>query len=88
MMPSLKEIAIREYVSKIDWKKDNWNYQEIEEQMRRFLGERPSLDIKYQKDVMVNEISGESKEFTKLVKVAVVFTDVDDRYKKIEILID
>ena len=88
MIQSLKEIAIREYISKINWRKDNWDYQTIEEQMRKFLGERPSLDVKYQKDVMVNEISGESKEFNKLVKVSVVFTDTDDRYKKIEILID
>jgi hypothetical protein len=87
-MYSLKEQAIREYISKVDWKRGNWNYNTIEEQMRIFLGERPSLDITYQKDVMVNEISGESKEFQKLSKVSVVFTDTDDRIKKVEILID
>jgi hypothetical protein len=50
-MLSLKETAIREYISKIDWKKDNWSYQKVEEDMKRFLGERPSLDVQYQKDV-------------------------------------
>jgi hypothetical protein len=88
MIQSLKETAIREYISKINWKKDNWDYKTIEEQMRKFLGERPSLEVKYQKDVMVNEISGESKEFSKLVKVSVVFTDTNDQIKRIEILID
>jgi len=88
MIQSLKEIAIREYISKINWRKDNWDYQTIEEQMRKFLGERPSLDVKYQKDVMVNEISGESKEFNKLVKVSVVFTDTDEHIKRISIIID
>jgi hypothetical protein len=88
MIQSLKEIAIREYISKINWRKDNWDYQTIEEQMRKFLGERPSLEVKYQKDVMVNEISGESKEFNKLVKVSVVFTDTDEHIKRISIIID
>lgn len=88
MIQSLKETAIREYISKINWRKDNWDYKTIEEQMRKFLGERPSLEVKYQKDVMVNEISGESKEFSKLVKVSVVFTDTNDQIKRIEILID
>jgi hypothetical protein len=88
MIQSLKEIAIREYISKINWRKDNWDYKTIEEQMRKFLGERPSLEVKYQKDVMVNEISGESKEFSKLVKVSVVFTDTNEHIKRISIIID
>ena len=86
-MQSLKEISIREYLSKINWKTDNWSYTRIEEDMRKFLGERPSLDIQYQKDVMVNEVSGESKEIEKLVKVNVIFTDTDDKIKKLEILL-
>jgi hypothetical protein len=55
--------------------------------MKKFLGERPSLDIQYQKDVMVNEVSGESKEIEKLVKVSVVYTDTDDKIKKFEIVL-
>lgn len=87
-MYSLKEEAIRQYISKIDWKNDNWSYQELETQMSKFLGERPSLDVKYRKDVMVNEISGESREITKLEKISIIYTDTDDKMKKIEILID
>lgn len=86
-MQSLKELAIREYLSKINWKTDNWSYSRIEEDMRKFLGERPSLDVQYQKDVMVNEVSGESKEIQKLVKINVVYTDTDDKLKKLEILL-
>jgi hypothetical protein len=87
-MYSLKEIAIREYISGIDWKRDNWSYQVIEENMRKFLGERPTLDIKYQKDVMVNEVSGESKEFNRLESISVIYTDTDDRIKSLTIVID
>ena len=86
-MYSLKEQSIRSYLSKVNWR-DNWSYNILEEDMRKFLGERPTLDIKYQKDVMVNEVSGESREFTKLSSVSVVFTDTNERLKKIEILID
>jgi len=87
-MKSMKETAIREYISKIDFKRDNWSYQQIEEDMKKFLGERPSLDVKYVKDVMVNEISGEAKEFKKISSVGIIFTDLDEKIKKIEILID
>jgi hypothetical protein len=87
-MYSLKEQAIRQYISKIDWKRDNWNYNILEEDMRKFLGERPSLEVKYQKDVMVNEFTGESREITKLSKINIIFTDTDDKIKKLEILID
>ena len=87
-MYSLKESAIREYISRIDWRRDNWSYPQVEEDMRKFLGERPSLEIAYEKDVMVNEIAGESKEFKKLKSIGVIFTDLDDKIKKIQILID
>lgn len=87
-MHSLKESAIREYISRIDWKRDNWSYVQIEEDMKKFLGERPTIEISYEKDVMVNEVTNESKEFKKLHKVGIIFTDLDDKIKKIEILID
>ena len=87
-MYSLKEQAIRQYIGQIDWKKDNRSYQRVEEDMKKFLGARPSLDIKYKKDVMVNEVSGESKEIEKIEKVSIIFTDTNDKISKIEILID
>ncbi len=87
-MYSLKEQAIRQYISQIDWKNDNWSYQRVEEDMKKFLGERPSLDIKYKKDVMVNEVSGESKEIEKIEKIDIIFTDTDEKIKKLSIIID
>ena len=62
-MSSMKEMAIREYVSKIDFKNDDWKLSQIKEDMRKFLGEEPGIEVVYKKDVMVNEVSGESKEF-------------------------
>jgi hypothetical protein len=87
-MQSIKESAIREYLNKIDWKKDNWSYVQVEEDMKRFLGERPSLDVKYVKDVMINEFTGTAKEYKKIESISVIFTDLDDKIKKIQILID
>ena len=86
-MYSLKETAIRQFIGQIDWK-TNWNYQIIEEEMRRFLGERPSLDVKWKKDVMVNEFTGESREINKIDKICVIFTDLDEKIKKLEFIID
>lgn len=86
-MNSLKENAIKEYLSKIDWKRE-WSYQAIEEDMRRFLGERPTLDITYKKDVMVNEMTAETKEITKLSKISVIYTDTDEKIKSLSILFE
>ena len=35
-MYSLKEQAIRNYISQINWKVDNWSYQKVEEDMKVF----------------------------------------------------
>ena len=86
-MSSMKEIAIRDYISKINFKNDDWKISKIKEDMRRFLGEEPGLDIVYKKDVMINEFTGESKEFLDIDKVQIVFTDTDDKFKKIEFIV-
>ena len=86
-MASLKEMSIREYVSQIDFKNDDWKLSKIKEDMRRFLGEEPGIDVVYKKDVMVNEFTGESKEFKDIDRVFIIFTDTDDRFKKIEFIL-
>jgi hypothetical protein len=86
-MRSMKEIAIRDYISKIDFKNDDWKISKIKEDMRRFLGEEPGLDVVYKKDVMVNEFTGESKEFINIDKIQIIFTDTDDKFKKLEFII-
>jgi hypothetical protein len=83
----MKEMAIRDYISKIDFKHDDWKISEIKENMRRFLGEEPGIEVVYKKDVMVNEVSGESKEFVDVDKIQIVFTDTDDKFKKIEFIL-
>ena len=81
-------MAIRDYISKINFKTDDWRVSQIEEDMRRFLGEVPGIDITYKKDVMINEFTGEAKEFKDIDKISIVFTDLNDKYKKIEFIID
>ena len=87
-MSSMKEIAIRDYISRIDFKNDDWKLSELKENMRKFLGEEPGIDVIYKKDVMVNEFTGEAKEFKQIDKVQIVFTDLDNRFKKLEFIID
>jgi hypothetical protein len=87
-MNSLKEISIRDYISRINFKSDDWKLSQIKEDMRKFLGEEPGIDIVYKKDVMVNEFTGEAKEFKQIDKVQIIFTDLDNRFKKLEFIID
>jgi hypothetical protein len=87
-MNSLKEMSIREYISKINFKTDDWKLSKIKEDMRRFLGEEPGIDVIYKKDVMVNEVTGEAKEFKDISKIQIIFTDTDDKFKKLEFIVD
>ena len=87
-MSSLKEVSIREYISRIDFKSDDWKLSQIKEDMRRFLGEEPGVDILYKKDVMINEVTGKAQEFKDIDRIQIIFTDTDDRFKKIEFIID
>ncbi len=83
-MNSMKADAIKKYLANINFKTDNWSIHEIASEMRKFLGETPSVDVSYTKDVMVTELTGLSKEIKVLDKISVVFTDTDDKIKKLE----
>lgn len=86
-MSSLKEMSIREYIERIDFNSPDWSIHRIKEEMRRFLGEEPAIDVVYKKDVMVNE-SGQAKEFKAIDKIQIIFTDTDDKFKKLEFKIN
>jgi len=86
-MVSIKEMSIREYVSKIDFRNDDWKLSQIKEDMRRFLGEEPGIDIIYKKDVLINETTGKAQEFKDIDKVQIIFFDTDERFKKLEFII-
>jgi hypothetical protein len=85
---TLKESAIRDYISNIDFKRDDWKLSDMKRDMRRFLGEEPSIEIEYKNDVLIDEIVGEAKSIKSLDKVSIVFFDTDDRFKKLDFLID
>lgn len=86
-MGSMKEIALRDYISKIDFQHGDWGLNQMKVEMRSFLGEEPAIDIIYEKDVMISEVTGEAKEFKKISKISIVFTDLDDKFKKLEFLV-
>lgn len=85
---SMKSDAIRSYLINIDFNRDNWSLSDIKKDMRTFLGEEPGIDIIYKKDVILNEVRGEAEEIKKIEKISIVFTDLDDKFKKLEFLID
>ena len=87
-MSSMKEVAIRDYVSRIDFKNDDWKLSKIKEDMRKFLGEEPGIDVIYKKDVMINEVTGKAQELKDIDKVQIIFFDTDERFKKIEFTVN
>ena len=88
-MASMKENAIRNYIATIDFKRDDWKLSEIKENLRKFLGEEPGVDIVYKKDVIINEFKGEAEEIKTVRKISVFFSEnLDDKLSKLEFLID
>lgn len=81
---TLKESAIRDYISNIDFKRDDWALPKIKEDMRKFLGEEPGIDIIYKKDVLINEATMKAEEIVDIDKVEIVFYDTDEKFKKLE----
>ena len=79
----MKENLIREYINSIDFKSD-WKLSSIKSDMRKFLGEEPAIDIQYKKDVLIQEDSGKAIEIEKIQKIEIVFTDIDNKFKKLE----
>jgi hypothetical protein len=87
-MSSMKEMSIRDYVSRIDFKNDDWRLSVIKEDMRKFLGEEPGIDILYKRDVMINEVTGKAQEIKDIDKIQIIFFDTDEKFKKLEFIIN
>jgi hypothetical protein len=84
----MKEMSIRDYVSRIDFKNDDWRLSVIKEDMRKFLGEEPGIDILYKRDVMINEVTGKAQEIKDIDKIQIIFFDTDEKFKKLEFIIN
>ena len=70
----MKEQMIRDYIAGIDFQRD-WKLSNIKENLRKFLGEEPGVDIIYSKTAILNEVNGEAKEIENVDRVIIVFTD-------------
>ena len=81
---SIKESIIQNYISSINWKRDDWKISEIKDYLKKSLGEEPSVVVNWKKDVMINEVSGSAEEIKVPESVQIVFTDLDDKIKKLQ----
>jgi|TARA_B110000259_G_scaffold173391_1_gene206664 hypothetical protein len=83
----IKENYIKEYLSNINFKSDDWTVDSIKDDLKKMLGEYPAIDIIYKKDVSVNETTGEAQEIHGIEKFSVIFTNEQEKFRKIEIII-
>lgn len=84
----MKENNIHNYMMGIDFSSDDWSVDMIKDNIKNMSGEVPGIKINYTKDVLINEIKGEAQEYKKLKSIEIVFTDLDDKIKRVEYLID
>lgn len=78
----MKGELIRNYISTIDFRTE-WDHNIIREDLKRILGEEPAIDVKWKRDVRINELRGKSEVFMEPETLDVIFTDVDDKIKKL-----
>ncbi len=83
----IKEGFIKEYLSNINFKSNNWSVDKIKDDLKKLIGEYPAIDVVYKKDVIVNEDTQESREVHDVDKISIVFTNEKDNFQKIEILV-
>lgn len=83
----MKENFVKQYLSSINFKNSDWSVEGIKEHLKKGLGEYPAIDIVYKKDVMINEATGEAEEIHDIEKFSVVFTNENDQFRKIEIIL-
>lgn len=88
MNGSMKQTAIRDFILNYDFKNENWSVREIKAHLKRILGEEPAVKINYSKDAMINEITGEAKEISKLNSISIIFTDLNDQISTLEFQLD
>lgn len=85
---TIKEQMIREYIRKIDFNNGDWSVPEMKQVMKHFLGEEPAIEVKYHKDVAINETTGKSYEYLDAEKLSIIFYDIDNKFKKLEFIIN
>jgi hypothetical protein len=84
MTQSMKETLLHDYFGKINLRDPGLNLNRIEEDLVKLLGERPSVNPTWVKDVMLSEDRKNAREIKRLDSISVVFTDLDEKIKKIE----
>jgi len=78
-----KEQIITEYLQSIDFNGD-WNYKKIQRDLHNKLGEEPAINIKYIKDVVLNELNSEATEIKRIDTIDVIFSpNLDRKFKKL-----
>lgn len=85
-MKSMKENSIQNYIMEVDFDGD-WSVDMIKYNIQQMTGEVPGIKVNYQKDVLINEIKGEATEYKKLNSIEIIFTDLDDKIKRVEYLL-
>lgn len=83
----IKENYIKEYLTNINFKSEDWSVDSIKEDLKKVLGEYPAIDVIYKKDVFINEDTGTAEEKHDIERFSVIFTNEQEAFRKIEIII-
>lgn len=87
MAASMREHMISQYITNVDFKGD-WSLKSIKEGLSTLLNEYPAIEVVYEKDAFLNEVTGKAQEFKKLKSIKVTFSDSDDKFKTVEYLLE
>jgi len=87
-MASMREIDLSKFITNYDFKSPDWTVKNIKESLQGLLGELPAIEIVYEKDAFLNEVTGRAQEVKKIKSVKVTFTDLDEKIRTVEYLVE
>lgn len=75
---AFKEQTIREYVMRINWK-DNFSVKQIKEDLKRTIKEVPGVELKWNKEEVINEVNGKSSIKESVKSITIAYSDGENK---------
>jgi hypothetical protein len=83
----MKANEVNTFMTKFNFN-DEWSTQDLKDGIRSRIGETPAIKVNYKKDLLINEVKGTAEEINKIESIDVVFTDTDEKFKKLSFKMD
>lgn len=82
----MKEEMIKNYMASLNINTENVSIKQIKEGLRNILFQDVNVDVRYEKDVMMNEDLKKAEEIDKIKYIDIFYFDESDHIKKLSFM--